>query len=137
MHSRISGVTDHSARNDAHALEIARRVKARYAGCLVVCGGPHVPDHPDDFFTRYPQADVLVHGEGEMPFAGLLKALLEDQPDLGRLEGISYNRSGRCSTTPAGPRLGKDLPVFPSLISGVKALSKLCEYGIRQQKLSA
>jgi len=33
--------------------------------------------------------------------------------------------------------LGKDLPVFPSLISGVKALSKLCEYGSRQQKLSA
>jgi acyl-CoA synthetase (NDP forming) len=33
--------------------------------------------------------------------------------------------------------LGKELPVFPSLISGVKALSKLCEYGIRQSKLSA
>ena len=32
--------------------------------------------------------------------------------------------------------LGKDLPVFPSLISGVKALSKLCEYGIRRQRLS-
>ncbi len=30
--------------------------------------------------------------------------------------------------------LGKELPVFPSLISGVKALSKLCEYGIRQHK---
>jgi len=28
--------------------------------------------------------------------------------------------------------MGKDLPVFPSLISGVKALSKLCEYGIRK-----
>jgi acyl-CoA synthetase (NDP forming) len=33
--------------------------------------------------------------------------------------------------------LGKDLPVFPSLISGVKALSKLCAYGIRKHKLSA
>lgn len=33
--------------------------------------------------------------------------------------------------------LGKDLPVFPSLISGVKALSKLCEYGMRRQRLSA
>jgi len=33
--------------------------------------------------------------------------------------------------------LGKDLPVFPSLISGVKALSKLCEYGIRRQNRSA
>jgi len=30
--------------------------------------------------------------------------------------------------------LGKDLPVFPSLISGVKALSRLCEYGIRKHK---
>ena len=30
--------------------------------------------------------------------------------------------------------LGKDLPVFSSLISGVKALSKLCEYGSRRQK---
>lgn len=33
--------------------------------------------------------------------------------------------------------LGKDLPVFPSLISGVKALSKLCEYGSRRYKASA
>jgi acyl-CoA synthetase (NDP forming) len=33
--------------------------------------------------------------------------------------------------------MGKDLPVFPSLISGVKALSKLCEYGMRKLKKSA
>ena len=33
--------------------------------------------------------------------------------------------------------LGKDLPVFPSLISGVKALSKLCHYGMRKHKRSA
>ena len=33
--------------------------------------------------------------------------------------------------------MGKDLPVFPSLISGVKALSKLCEYGMRKNKQSA
>jgi acyl-CoA synthetase (NDP forming) len=32
--------------------------------------------------------------------------------------------------------MGKDLPVFPSLISGVKALSKLCEYGMRKHKQS-
>jgi hypothetical protein len=33
--------------------------------------------------------------------------------------------------------LGKDLPVFPSLISGVKALSKLCEFGIRMRQRAA
>jgi len=32
--------------------------------------------------------------------------------------------------------MGKDLPVFPSLVSGVKALSKLCEYGMRKHKQS-
>jgi acyl-CoA synthetase (NDP forming) len=33
--------------------------------------------------------------------------------------------------------MGKDLPVFPSLISGVKALSKLCEYSARRRRQSA
>jgi acyl-CoA synthetase (NDP forming) len=33
--------------------------------------------------------------------------------------------------------MGKDLPVFPSLISGVKALSKMCEYGMRKHKQSS
>jgi len=33
--------------------------------------------------------------------------------------------------------MGKDLPVFPSLYSGVKALSKLCEYGMRKNKESS
>ena len=33
--------------------------------------------------------------------------------------------------------MGRDLPVFTSLISGVKALSKLCEYGIRRHRRSA
>ena len=32
--------------------------------------------------------------------------------------------------------LGKDLPVFPSLISGVKALSKLCQYSMFKNKKS-
>ena len=33
--------------------------------------------------------------------------------------------------------MGKDLPVFPSLYCGVKALSKLCEYSMRKRRQSA
>ena len=33
--------------------------------------------------------------------------------------------------------MGKELTFFPSLITGVKALSKLCQYGMRRQKQSA
>jgi acyl-CoA synthetase (NDP forming) len=46
---------------------------------------------------------------------------------------VGYNQHKHVITD----ELGKDLPVFPSLISGVKALSKLCQYGMRQQQLSA
>ncbi|BBO69086.1 hypothetical protein DSCA_30160 [Desulfosarcina alkanivorans] len=104
--------------NHNQQMKIARRVKARYPDCLVVCGGPHVPEQPGDFFSRFPQADVLVHGEGEIPFARLLLELLAEKPDLERLEGISFNRSGRLVTTPMGPRLGKDLPVPSPYLNG-------------------
>ncbi len=104
--------------NHNQQMAIARRVKAHHPNCLVVCGGPHVPDQPGDFFSRFPHADILVHGEGEIPFARLLKELLEENPDFGRLEGISFNRSGSTVTTPMGRRLGKDLPVPSPYLNG-------------------
>jgi putative methyltransferase len=104
--------------NHNQQMAVARRVKARYPDCRVICGGPHVPATPDDFFERFPQADVLVHGEGEMPFARLLKELLQDAPDLHKVPGISFNDSGRCITTAAGSRLGKDLPVPSPYLNG-------------------
>ena len=104
--------------NHNHQMAVAHKVKARYPQCLVVCGGPHVPDSPDDFFSCFPQSDVLVHGEGEIPFASLLGELLEDQPDFGRLAGISFNRSGQVVPTPRGPRLSKDLPVPSPYLNG-------------------
>ncbi|MGD8703012.1 MAG: cobalamin-dependent protein, partial [Desulfosarcina sp.] len=104
--------------NHNQQMEIARRVKVRYPDCLVVCGGPHVPDPPGDFFTRFPQADILVHGEAEVPLARLLGELLNDPPDLEQVAGISFNRSGTAVTTPAGPRLGKDLPVPSPYLNG-------------------
>ena len=68
--------------NHNQQMAIARQVKARYPQCLVVCGGPHVPDRLGDFFSQFPHADVLVHGEGEIPFARLLEELLEANRDF-------------------------------------------------------
>jgi putative methyltransferase len=104
--------------NHNQQLAIARQVKARYPECLVVCGGPHIPEHPDGFFERFPWVDILVHGEGEIPFAGLLRALCDGSPDLGQLTGISFIRQGQRVTTPGGPRLGKHLPVPSPYLNG-------------------
>ncbi len=104
--------------NHNQQMAVARQVKARYPDCLVVCGGPHIPEHPDGFFERFPWADILVHGEGELPFSALLRALCDDSPDLGQLTGISFIRQGQLITTPQGPRLGKHLPVPSPYLNG-------------------
>jgi putative methyltransferase len=104
--------------NHNQQMAVARRVKSRYPACLVICGGPHVPDSPGDFFDRFPQADILVHGEGEVPFTRVLKELLEEKPDLEKVPGISFKRSARRVTTPPGSRLGKDLPVPSPYLNG-------------------
>ena len=101
--------------NHNQQMAVARRIKARYPGCLVVCGGPQIPDHPSDIFSHFPYTDILVHGEGEIPFAMLLRELLVDQPDFNRLKGISFNQAGDPVATPRGERLGKDLPGSQSL----------------------
>ena len=99
-------------------MAIARRIKALYPACRVICGGPHVPDIPGDFFTTFPFTDILVHGEGEIAFSRLLKELLKEKPDLSNLQSISFRRRGETVTTSMGPRLGKDLPVPSPYLNG-------------------
>lgn len=60
-------------------LELARAVRRKYPLCFIVMGGPHVPNTPGpEWFLkdgREQPIDVLVHGEGEAPFAALLRQL--------------------------------------------------------------
>lgn len=46
-------------------LELAKEVKARNPGCLIIFGGPQVPDNDPEFFEKYDFIDIIVHGEGE------------------------------------------------------------------------
>lgn len=90
-------------------MQLCERVKAEYPDCVTVAGGPHVPENPGDFFERFPHIDVLIHGEGEVPFANLLRELAKPDPDLGRADGLVINRDGRPHATKSSPRLGKEI----------------------------
>lgn len=68
--------------NHRYNLELARAVKARWPECTIIMGGPHVPMSPsiEDFgkhpsIPAFPAIDFLVRGEGEKPFADLLRQL--------------------------------------------------------------
>lgn len=97
--------------NFNHQMAAAQRIKGKYPGCRVVCGGPHVPHDSTGFFQQFPMVDILVHGEGEIPVHDLLEELLQERPDLSRIRGISYPDKLVSVQTKASEKLDKHLPV--------------------------
>lgn len=92
------------------SVAVARRIRQRYPDCLIVFGGPQVPD-PDrlgNLFETHPFIDVAVHGEGEHTFAEILKQHASTQDYLG-IQGLTY----RGTTTAPRPRT-RDLSALPS-----------------------
>ncbi|MHC1787476.1 MAG: DUF4080 domain-containing protein [Christensenellales bacterium] len=68
-------------------------IREALPGCVIVLGGPEVSYRAQDALASYPQADYLIAGEGELPFARLLDALC----GLGRLDevpGLCLRSSG-------------------------------------------
>lgn len=66
---------------------LAERVKVKYPKCVIVFGGHNVPNN-NTFLENYSYIDILVHGEGEVVFKNVLKALLNDT--LSNVCNISY-----------------------------------------------
>ena len=80
--------------NARRSLKLARLVKARFPDCLIVAGGPEVPDEGLRFLRAHPEIDIAVHKEGEETFRLLLQQNLRPQPDWSAIDGISFRHGG-------------------------------------------
>ena len=110
-------------------MALAEEVRRRHPECLIVVGGPHVPDRLGDFFDRHPYIDLAVHGEGERTFYEVLKAQVEGR-DFREIEGLSCHdrKSHQISHRPRRPRIDNldTIPspyltgVFDHLVEGMK-----------------
>lgn len=69
--------------NRRYTAALCAAIKARWPSCLVVVGGPEVPDDPEGFFARHPWADVAVQGEGEIAFSEVLRRRLAGEDLCG------------------------------------------------------
>ena len=74
--------------NGRISLEIARRLKELKPGIVIMFGGPHVPDQPEEFMRANRQVDVAVHNEGERTFLKLLEAY-PDRTAWESMAGVS------------------------------------------------
>jgi radical SAM superfamily enzyme YgiQ (UPF0313 family) len=57
----------------------ANQVKKLNPNCIIIFGGPQVPDFSQDFFVQYPFVDIIVHGEGEYVLENILTAYSSDK----------------------------------------------------------
>ncbi|HTL37126.1 MAG TPA: cobalamin-dependent protein, partial [Kofleriaceae bacterium] len=104
--------------NFQHTIALCRAVKEAHPECIIVAGGPDVPERPQGYFERHPYFDVLVHGEGEIPFTQLLLQYLEETPDLRKVPGITFNEGGREVTNEPSPKLPKEIDVPSPFLQG-------------------
>lgn len=79
--------------NIDYNLTLAKKVKEIYPECIILFGGPSVPDDTE-FLSQYSFIDVLVHGEGETTVYNLLKAYCENSP-LSDIANISFRLNGK------------------------------------------
>lgn len=89
---------------------LAKSVKERNPGCLVIFGGPQVPEDTTEtrFFEAYPHVDIAVHGEGKLILENIFKAYVNNTT-FNEVSGISTKNF----TTSRETRI-KDLDTIPS-----------------------
>lgn len=93
---------------------LARTIKAKHPGCLIVLGGPQVPVRSENFFVEHPYADILVHYEGEIAFSEILLECLSPSPDYTRIQGLSVKVDGLRTFNTAIRERNLDLSKLPS-----------------------
>lgn len=97
--------------NQNISLELARRLKARNPGVLIVMGGPQIPHNAEAFLREHPWVDVVCHGEGEAIFLDVLERY--PAREWSGLEGVSFLAEGRYVQGNHRPRM-TDLAQVPS-----------------------
>jgi hypothetical protein len=59
--------------NERLSLEIMRQLKKIRPNIIIICGGPQVPDHSQNFLRNNHFVDAAFHGEGEQAFLKFLE----------------------------------------------------------------
>jgi anaerobic magnesium-protoporphyrin IX monomethyl ester cyclase len=86
------------------ALRLIRTIRAIKPAVTIVAGGYDPSLAPDAYESPSSGVDVVVHGEGELTFRSLLRALSRAEP-IDRIPGLSFRQASRpgFARTPSRP----------------------------------
>lgn len=84
--------------NYEYNLAQAKNIKEKYPECVIIFGG-HQVARDSDFLHKYSFIDILIFGEGEIPFTRILRALDKGE-GLEKIPNISFrNENGEIIKT--------------------------------------
>jgi radical SAM superfamily enzyme YgiQ (UPF0313 family) len=101
----IIGITAVTA-EFSETLMLARMCKS-VSGALLVIGGPHASGVYSEILEKYPEFDIVIRGEGELPFLDLARG-----NEWGIIRGISYRLNNRIIHNAECPRI-ENLDALP------------------------
>lgn len=94
--------------NENYNDTLAKRIKEQYPDCLIIYGGPQVPDKMSEWYDEHYYVDVCVHQEGEIAYNDILSG--KQFSDIG---GLSYQDNGEWKRTTPSKRI-QNLDEIPS-----------------------
>ena len=95
-------------------LKLAKMVKDRYPECVILFGGPSVPESDEAWLLKHPFIDYAVYLEGELVFYQLCRRLLGLQHET---KGMGFIEDGRINEQIKPGRIN-DLSDMPSPYTG-------------------
>lgn len=101
--------------------KLAKIIKERYPECLVIVGGPHVPDNIENWLNENPMFDIAVHSEGEITWSKIIREFQLSGPkkfNYESIDGISWNYRGETVTNKSGEKLGKQIDYISPYLAG-------------------
>lgn len=93
-------------------MAVSRRIKEVRPDLKIVLGGPEVGPLATEILRKHPYVDMVVKGEGEVPFSEIVAAI-GNGGDLRNVRGIAFRRAEEIYETGNAPIL-KDLNQIPS-----------------------
>lgn len=104
--------------NAKFSLALAKAIRKVNSECVIVLGGPHVPNDSVDFLAQHNRyVDICVHGEGEETFKEILVDLLDERSDWVSwldIDGISFWPRYQSHYKTKDRARAKDLEQIPS-----------------------
>lgn len=111
------------------SIRLASQAKALLPQTQIVLGGPDVGPRAAELLARHPEVDVIVNGDGEVPFLELVRRYLTDAPaPLASVPQVTYRDAGLVVSSAVTPR-DADMSLLRDVYENVPTREELRTWG--------